>query len=641
MKEKDFLFMNDEKKENGLSVHEVDGKTVITAPSGAVYLNEFMLTLPIGILNKKETGCGATTVVLENQENVIIACPTRQLIINKVSQYPNERCPYKLLAVQKGVGQNDIETYIKGCHGKQPIKIMVTYDSLPIVNVVIKQQLIECKIVVDEYQEILDACVYRSKAIRGLLQELKDLPNVTYLSATPIPYKFKPKELTELSEYEIEWKNTVKIRPFRIPSNHPFALAINIIKNYKMGHAFELCGCKVEEYFFFVNTVSAIKHIVEAAELTPEEVKIICGKNESNKNKLGKFPIEDATGKNKTFTFCTKAVFYGVDFHSQAGLAIILSDGNSKSSLLDVSTDIMQIAGRIRTKENPFQNVILHIYNTGIMCESRTEYEGRLKGKLEYAQRTIDAYQSLKADLRCSITGRIKVDDPEEFVIYNEEENRVEIDELKVAYAQYKFETIDDIYTNGISLREAYKKAGYNVDNAETWEHNIYNNVYFRMRDTNKFEVYYKKYSIEREKLPNFISDLAKDIELQYDIIPLAYKYLGDQRVKDLKYNEFKIRDYVHYNLPKTQAALKEELGVTFKEGNRYSFKEVKHQLDLCFQKLKIRLTAKANLLEDYFNVKRVKISSQSDTKRVDGFEIVKNLFFIYTTTKKISNFNS
>lgn len=41
------------KKEKGLSIHEIDGKTVITAPTGAVYLNEFMITLPSGILNKK------------------------------------------------------------------------------------------------------------------------------------------------------------------------------------------------------------------------------------------------------------------------------------------------------------------------------------------------------------------------------------------------------------------------------------------------------------------------------------------------------------------------------------------------------------------------------------------------------------
>ena len=77
-----------------LSIQEIDGKTIITAPTGAVYLNEFMTTLPSGILNKKETGCGATTLVLENQENVIIACPTKQMIVNKVSQYPNKRCSY-------------------------------------------------------------------------------------------------------------------------------------------------------------------------------------------------------------------------------------------------------------------------------------------------------------------------------------------------------------------------------------------------------------------------------------------------------------------------------------------------------------------------------------------------------------------
>ena len=374
--------MMGEKKVQGLSVHEIDGKTVITAPDGAVYLSEFMKTLPAGILNKKETGCGATTVVLENGENVIIACPTRQLIINKVDQYPSQRCPYKLFAVQKGVGLNHIENYIKECQGKQPIKIMVTYDSFPRVYAVMKQQAIECKIVVDEYQEILDAYIYRNAAIRNLLNELKDISNVTYLSATPIPYKWKPSELDGLPEYEIEWKNSIKIMPNRIKTDHPFTIVANIIKNHKMGHPFEINGQKVKEFFFFVNSVTAINGIIKASNLTPDEVKIICGKTEMNKLKLGQFKFEDARGANKTFTFCTKTVFYGADFYSDAGLAIIVSDGFAKSTLLDISTDIVQITGRIRTKENPFKNIILHIYNTG-MCESKTEYEEKLAGKIK------------------------------------------------------------------------------------------------------------------------------------------------------------------------------------------------------------------------------------------------------------------
>ena len=70
-------------------------------------------------------------------------------------------------------------------------------------------------------------------------------------------------------------------------------------------------------------------------------------------------------------------------------------------------------------------------------------------------------------ELRCSITERIKTDEPDEFVYYNEVENQVELDNLKIAHAKYKFEAIDNIYTNGLSLREAYMKAGYNVENSK------------------------------------------------------------------------------------------------------------------------------------------------------------------------------
>ena len=622
------------KKEKGLSIHEIDGKTVITAPTGAVYLNEFMITLPSGILNKKETGCGATTVVLENQENVIIACPTRQLIINKVAQYPNSRCLYKLLAVQKGVGKNHIEKYIEECLGNQPVKIMVTYDSFPRALAVMKQKGIECKIVVDEYQEILDAYVYRNTAIKNLLHELKDYSNVTYLSATPIPYKWRPTELENLPEYEIEWKDAIRIKPFRIHSEHPLAVVINIIRNHKMGRPFELKGNKVEEYFFFINSVSAIKGIIKASGLSPDEVKIICANNEINKMKLDGFAIEDANGANKTFTFCTKTVFYGADFYSKAGLIVVASEGYAKSSLLDISTDMVQIAGRIRTRENPFKNIILHIYNTGVMCESRAEYEEIMAGRLKNAEKTIAAYNALEDDLKSVITAKIRVDDPEAFACYNAEEQVVIVDRMKIAYAEYKFKMIDDVYSNGISLREAYLKNGYNVEEAAAWEYNIRNNVFFGM-GSSKFEVLYKMYSEERQKNSIIKTDLAKDIEMQNNIMALAYDLLGDEMIEDLGYNEIKVRNMIHFELPETQNALKEELKTTFKVGDRYSLKESKRLLELCFQKLRIEITAKASLLSKYFDTKKVKIPIQN--KRIDGYEIVGRAFFAFGLKKKMS----
>lgn len=619
------------KKVEGLSVYEIDGKTVITAPEEAVYLSEFMNTLPVGILNKKETGCGATTVVLENEEDVVVACPNRQLIINKVNQYPNQRCPYDLLAVKQGVTADDIEKYVIKCKGKQPIKIMVTYDSLPRVCAVMRTHVSDYKVVVDEYQEILSSCVYRNKAVNNLLQELKDQNNVTYLSATPIPYNFTPEVLKKLPEYEINWKNTIRIMPHRLQTNSPHSAVVNIIRQHKSGYPFTLGGHKVKEYFFFVNSVSAIGRIIKSAKLDPNEVKIICSKNEVNRYKLKGLPFGDATGTNKTFTFCTKSAFYGVDFHSDAGLVIIVSDGYAKSSLLDISTDITQIAGRIRTKENPFKHVILHIYNKDMMCQSKEEFDEWYKTRLKYANTTIKAFYSLPPELRDSITERIRIDDPEEFAYYNYVENKVELDNLKVAHAKYQFEAVDSVYKNGLSLRDAYLRAGYNVDDSEYWEQQIKNMVFAGMGDS--FETYYKKYSDERRNVSIGKSDLAKDIEFQNELIPLAYNLLGDDEVAKLKYNVFKIRDRVHYKLPKTQDALIRELKATFQEGNKYTLKEVKFQMGFIFQKLRIGITAKAKILEEFCNLKRVKLN---EDKRTDGYKVVNYLFMMFSSSRNV-----
>lgn len=144
-------------------------------------------------------------------------------------------------------------------------------------------------------------------------------------------------------------------------------------------------------------------------------------------------------------------------------------------------------------------------------------------------------------------------------------------------------------------------------------------------------------YSVERKEHPVAMSDLAKDITMQNDIIPLAYNILGDEIVAELKYDELEIRNMIHFKSPETQAALQEELRITFKEGGRYSLKEIKNQLGLCFQKLRIGITAKASFIKQYFNVRKVKISDFG--KRIDGFEILNKIFFTFGWKVKNAKF--
>ena len=626
--------MTNEVLTSQLSIEEIDGKTVITAPTGAEYLNEFMDTLPQGIVSKNLTGCGATSVVLENEENVIIACPTRQLINNKVAQYPNEKCPYKLLAVQGGVGKHVIEEYIEECNEKQPIKIMVTYDSFPRAKAATEKKGISCHVVVDEWQEILKAYTYRNKAIRKLLDVLKENPNVTYLSATPIPLSCRPLELKNLHEYEIQWTDSHKIIPYLVSSNHPFSYAVKIIQMHKMGHPFQLNGHKAKEYFFFVNSVSNIMSIIKAAGLMPDEVKIICGDSEINKSKLGEFKNEDATGCNKPFTFCTKTAFCGTDFYSDAGLAVILSEGFHPSSLLDISTDVIQIAGRIRTKENPFRNIILHFFNTGIV-QSKETFTQKFKHNKEVALQTIEAYRNLPEQYRGAILEKMDENNPDEWVIYNPDTQELELDKMKMAYMKYQFDNIDKVYSSIQSIQAAYARGEFDTQRARFTIRNIEN--YLSPCSMNNFEFYYKLYSEERKKVHIGTSDLLKNIVLQYGIVKEAYDYLGDEQVEKLKYNEKAIKKLLSFKYERTQSAFKEMLQNTFQVGQRYSYQEIKKWLESTFQSLRIKIAAKATLLAQYFEVKKVKIGNSRP--RQDGYEIISKLFFMFTRRFKMSFF--
>lgn len=68
-------------------------KITIKVPSGTKYLSDFKneagqrFKLPNGILNKELTGCGGTTLALEDENKTIICSPRRKLIENKAAQY--------------------------------------------------------------------------------------------------------------------------------------------------------------------------------------------------------------------------------------------------------------------------------------------------------------------------------------------------------------------------------------------------------------------------------------------------------------------------------------------------------------------------------------------------------------------------
>lgn len=115
---------------------------------------------------------------------------------------------------------------------------------------------------------------------------------------------------------------------------------------------------------FFVNSVTFIGKVIRHAKLTPEQVKIVCSTSgesyDRNKEKIDGFPISMPSGLPCKINFYTSTAFEGCDLFDKAGRMYIVSDGTATHTLLDVSTTIRQIAGRIRDTQ---YKELTHIYS--------------------------------------------------------------------------------------------------------------------------------------------------------------------------------------------------------------------------------------------------------------------------------------
>lgn len=164
-----------------------------------------------------------------------------------------------------------------------------------------------------------------------------------------------------------------------------------------------------------------------------------------------------------------------------------------------------------------------------------------------------------------------------------------------------------------------YDQQGYDKESVQANEGAVRRNLHRGLGFSFKKE--YLAYSKEVKQHPagsSFSLELAESNPLLKE----AYEFLGDQKVESLRYKETTIRDLVYFYRPETQAALKEELELTFKVKNKYALKEAKRLLGLCYQKLKINIAPKASILKEHFEIKTVKVLDPINSHREDGIEI-------------------
>lgn len=438
------------------------------------------------IFNKVKTGCGATTIALTNDENYIIAVPTTELVINKCYP-PKDRDGkdkiWKKSQIQAGV--SPVNENLFGLYGKLngtvkaklrkflkkdgAKKIICTYDKVDKLFEFINP--LEFKILVDEYHNLLKQYGFRTIVINQVIKRFELFKSYCFLTATPIPEQFKPEVFAGITEYVANWKTVDKITIYPCPCAKASTTAANVIKHYKDNGYFVLDGIKSEEAYFFVNSVREIKEILKQAKLTNDDCRIICADDELNHYKLEGFEISSSTAPAKRFTFVTCKAFEGVDYYSETAICFIVSDSCNKHTLISIDMDIPQIAGRIRTKSNPFRNKIVHIFNPKVMNYYLPFDE--MKRKID--EELVTAHKRVER-LNCEKDIKILEQQDKEFkklganTYIIKKGDKYEVNDMVAQLKLYQHWTTQIVYRSAEALKESYKELGMVISKAHEWD---------------------------------------------------------------------------------------------------------------------------------------------------------------------------
>lgn len=582
-------------------------KQEIINGGNARYLGElerFKDGIPFGIVNKTKTDVGGTYVAANCSSNYIIVCPFKDLV-DSIAADKNNR--YEVFKCYGGIREYQFRKYIKN---NTTYKIAVTYDSLPkLIGWLSGTE--GWKVLVDEYHLILEDMDFRYDAINGLMEEIQKFRHYSFLSATPIDLDFEIDFLKQLPHYKVQWNGVTKITPIRYKVTQltkGLARFIQIFLDEGISLP-DINGnvSKVEELYIFINSVTSIKQIADTLKLNPDDVKICCADRIRNNKLLGEYQIESVSSPNKKINFFTKKCFQGCNLFTNNGLIIVASDAYRTQTLVDISTTMEQIAGRIRINDeyqNIFRNVIVHLFSTNKNVMSDEEFEMLMQDKEKEADKLLSGWSKLDKEERQTYIKRMNLD-TELVSIIN---GKMVYNNLKKQSFIYKQE-LRKIYKDGISIRDSFMQSEkFELTNQNEWED-------FNIKLTKAMTVSYE------QLLKDYLDSPSESYEQEYPEFPLIKRYLKESEMNTLRWNREKMLKAVEDKKQVNKALL------AIYQPGFISNQDLKGKLKDEFGRLGIKLSPKATLIENCTLYSVEKASRKIDGKTVSGYELGKMVF--------------
>lgn len=603
------------------------------------------------ILNKTVTGCGGTSLFLNSSIDVVIISPRLQALKDKHEQHPDTflfHSPY----TNNGKRADDIKrlmselnNYISFCGStpftnKKYAKVLVTLDSCDKVIDVLKKNAAINKFlfVVDEFQCLMGDATFKGTTDMNFLIRLDcEAKNICYLSATPIPdmyLDFVP-QFKGLPYIKLEWDQAVleepNVREIQMKKDESAEkICSNIIRDFKTNGYFErkiVNGQVVysTEACIFLNEVRSIINIIVKNNLKPDEVTILCSDGKVSGLpkgfKAGGLCTDKYNPRNKTFTFCTKASFEGVDFYSTNAMTYVFINAGKEWQTLDIMLDIPQILGRQRLDINPFRHDAVIYYKTKPYCMTTTEFKAQQTAMEYKSSQIITLYDMATPEMKAILLEAFRdraedkkfVDDYVDVLQVNGRQT-LGINTLVQMAMWNKWHKRSHYYKNSCQLTTSIQSAI--TKNVKQNEVKNFEQQYYSASDKDRLKVY----SDFRNTCSSHYAIILQNpfIDIRYHD---WYGKLGYYKLARLNFDEQKVEQEYDYHC--NHEPIIQKCREAFTVGNFYTKPEVKNILQQIYDSLGlVGKKAKAAELEGYINVQE-RMIKDSTGNRKEGYEIL------------------
>lgn len=538
----------------------------------------------------------------------------------------------------------------------------------------------EFRLFIDEVHQVLEDYVNekRNMNIRGMLRVINLYSDVCCITATPLRPEHTLNEIKKLPIYRVIYPSM----PKRKIVKRWCPRMVNSVENLVIDY---LEGREVGNAHIFVNSVKFIGDVIKGVKKKLPGfnvgdftglIRVICGDNETNEttiknavtsligkadfvsfieyaskggnvalemeqaitqqiqenvktlNGIEKF-VNPINSNPKKINFYTKSSWLGADVFDAEAQIYIVTDGAKKHTMIDVSTSLIQILGRIRNSRN--NRAYLFLNQNRYLVENddfATQYAIDQAEREKNAEDWFSLFDKNPTMAKAVDTEYRK---SQCYIMFNKVTGKYEKDDYLRIYDEISFFTLQGDYRSSANMSAKLAEVGFDVEeeaNTDTVEEikNVARNPDAKL----SFKEYYIPYANLRDGIETLTLFPELSNPYQYKAIyeslePYvkgAYEYLGTPKVEALKYRRKDVVTLVDKEEQKAkEKQIRQNLRLRIKVGNVYTNPEIDNILTVVESTLNLQKSLK---IADYYEVlnttKRDENGKTVGAKKIVGY---------------------